>query len=96
MHGQPSVKFCNAQQATRVYRYKNIKTKLFKNNAAIWYNIKLVIYQESIQDARSTKCKIFQLRLVARTRKLGHVYRIVIKKPEAISNLIMDGLLIGK
>jgi hypothetical protein len=38
MHGQQNIKFCNAKQATQVYRYKNIKTKLYKNNAAIWYN----------------------------------------------------------
>jgi len=40
--------------------------------------------------------KLRNIRLVARTRKLGHVYRIVMKKPEAISNLIMDGILVGK
>jgi hypothetical protein len=40
--------------------------------------------------------KIGQLRLAARTRKLGYVYRILIKISEAISNLIMDGILIGK
>jgi len=38
MHGQQNVKFCNAKQATQTYNYKNIKTKFYKNNAAIWYN----------------------------------------------------------
>ena len=38
MHGQQNVKFCDAKQAAQTYKYKNIKTKLYKNNAAIWYN----------------------------------------------------------
>ena len=28
----------NAEQAKPVYQYKNTKIKLYKNNAAIWYN----------------------------------------------------------
>jgi len=35
MHGQKNIKFCDAKQ---VYHYKNIKLKLNKNNAAIWFN----------------------------------------------------------
>jgi len=31
-------KFCNAKQTKLTHHYKNIKTKLYKNNAAIWYN----------------------------------------------------------
>jgi hypothetical protein len=38
MHGQQNIKFVNAQQAKQVYRYKNAKEKLYKTNAAIWYN----------------------------------------------------------
>ena len=38
MHGQQNIKICNAEQAKHLYRYKNIKTKLYKRNAAIWYN----------------------------------------------------------
>ena len=38
MHGQQNIKICNAKQAKHLYRYKNIKTKLYKCNAAIWYN----------------------------------------------------------
>jgi hypothetical protein len=38
MHGQQNVKFCIAEQAKPIYKYKNIKTKLYKDNAAIWYN----------------------------------------------------------
>jgi hypothetical protein len=37
-HGQQNIKFCTAKQAKEIYKYKNIKTKLYKNNAAIWYN----------------------------------------------------------
>jgi len=35
MHGQKNIKLCDAKQ---VYHYKNIKLKLHKNNAAIWFN----------------------------------------------------------
>jgi len=38
MHVQKNIKLCNAEQAKRVYQYKNFKLKLSKNNAAIWYN----------------------------------------------------------
>jgi hypothetical protein len=38
MHDQQNIKFCIAKQANQIYKYKNIKIKLFKNNAAIWYN----------------------------------------------------------
>jgi len=33
-----NVKFINAKQAKEVYQYRNIKRKLYKTNAAIWYN----------------------------------------------------------
>ena len=36
--GQKNIKLRNAKQAKRVYQYKNTKIKLYKNNAAIWYN----------------------------------------------------------
>jgi len=35
MHSQRNAKLCDAKQ---VYHYKNIKLKLYKNNAAIWFN----------------------------------------------------------
>jgi len=38
MHCQQNVKFYNAEQATQIYNYKNIKRELYRNNAAIWYN----------------------------------------------------------
>jgi len=38
MHGQQNIKICNAEQAKHLYRYKNIKTKLYKCKATIWYN----------------------------------------------------------
>ena len=43
MHGQQNNKICNAEQAKHLYRYKNIKTKLYKCNAAMWYNEKQCI-----------------------------------------------------
>jgi len=33
-----TIKFGNAKQAKQTHQYKNIKTKLYKTNAAIWYN----------------------------------------------------------
>jgi hypothetical protein len=38
MHGQRNIKICDAKQAKGLYQYKNTKIKLYKNNAAIWYN----------------------------------------------------------
>ena len=38
MRGQQNIKFCNAKQAQQIYKYKNIKTKLYKNNSAMWFN----------------------------------------------------------
>jgi hypothetical protein len=32
------VKFASAQQAKHMFQYKNTKEKLYKTNAAIWYN----------------------------------------------------------
>jgi hypothetical protein len=40
-HHQESLtvhKFVKAKQAKEIYTYKNIKRKLYKINAAIWYN----------------------------------------------------------
>jgi hypothetical protein len=39
MHGPGNIKCVNAKQAKEIYTYKNIKRKLYKINAAIWYNI---------------------------------------------------------
>ena len=38
MHGQQHIKICIAKPAKEIHRYKTIKTKLYKNNAAIWFN----------------------------------------------------------
>jgi hypothetical protein len=38
MQDYRNVKICNAKQAKQKYQYKNIKTKLYTNNVAIWYN----------------------------------------------------------
>ena len=38
MHGQQNIKICDAQQAKQVHQFKNTKIKLYKSNAAIWYN----------------------------------------------------------
>ena len=38
MHGTTNIKFIDDQQAKLAYQYKNTKRKLYKTNAAIWYN----------------------------------------------------------
>jgi hypothetical protein len=38
MHGTMNIKFIDAKQAKDVYEFKNFKRKLYKTNAAIWYN----------------------------------------------------------
>ena len=38
MHGTTNIKFIDAQQAKLAYQYMNTKRKLYKTNAAIWYN----------------------------------------------------------
>jgi len=38
MHGPVNVKFVSAQQAKQTCQCKNTKEKLYKTNAAIWYN----------------------------------------------------------
>ena len=38
MHGRENIKLYNTEQAKPFYQYKNTKIKLYKNNAAIWYN----------------------------------------------------------
>jgi len=38
MHGSMHIKFINAKQATEIHAYKNIKRKLYKTNAAVWFN----------------------------------------------------------
>jgi hypothetical protein len=38
MHGSMNIKFVNAKQAIEIHAYKNTKTKLYKTNAAIWFN----------------------------------------------------------
>jgi len=42
MHGRKNIKLCNEEQAKRVYQYKNIKLKLYKNNTAIWYSTRIL------------------------------------------------------
>jgi hypothetical protein len=36
--GMRNIKFANAKQAKEIYLYKNVRTKLHKMKAAIWYN----------------------------------------------------------
>ena len=38
MHGSTKLKFSDAKQGRETYNYKNIKRKLYRTNAAIWYN----------------------------------------------------------
>jgi hypothetical protein len=54
MHGEYNVKFINAQQAKSVYHYRNIKEKLLKTNASIWFNKICKIEQLSPKDIHIT------------------------------------------
>jgi len=38
MHGPVNIKFVSAKHANDTYQYRNIKGKLYKANAAVWYN----------------------------------------------------------
>ena len=38
MHRNMSLKFIDIKQAKEIYHYKNTKRKLYRTNAAIWYN----------------------------------------------------------
>jgi hypothetical protein len=38
MHGSMNAKFISAKQAKETYRYRDIKGKLHKTNAAVWYS----------------------------------------------------------
>jgi hypothetical protein len=45
MHSHTKVKFVNAKQAKGTYQYRNTKEKLYKTNAAIWYNKICAVYK---------------------------------------------------
>jgi len=38
MHGMKNLKFINAKEAKNAKEYSNIKQKLLRNTAAIWFN----------------------------------------------------------
>ena len=38
MHGTINIKYIEAKQARAIYHFKNTKRKLYRTNAAIWYN----------------------------------------------------------
>ena len=45
MHRTMNLKFIDAKQAKDLYNYKNIKRKLYRTNAAIWYNTSWLIQE---------------------------------------------------
>ena len=55
MHGQKNIKLCDAKQ---VYHYKNIKLKLYKNNAAIWFN-KTYFATRTLIESDGTICCLY-------------------------------------
>jgi len=38
MHGTTNIKFIDTKQAEVIFQFKNVKKKLYKTNAAMWYN----------------------------------------------------------
>jgi hypothetical protein len=57
MHGTMNLKFISAKQAKEVYEYKNIKQKLHKTTAAIWFKLFIVV----IADARNHEAETYNL-----------------------------------
>jgi hypothetical protein len=43
VNGDNSVKFISAQQAKATYHHHNIRKKLLKTNAAIWFNKNVLV-----------------------------------------------------
>ena len=56
MHCRKNVKLHNAEQAKPIYPYKNTKIKLYKNNAAIWYN-KTCIARQVTPTYANSRCQ---------------------------------------
>jgi hypothetical protein len=56
MHGTMNLKFANAKQAKETYEYRNIKQKLHKTTAAIWFNNVHLVGFYLLLSALSTSC----------------------------------------
>jgi hypothetical protein len=72
MHDQPNIKICNAKQAKLIFQYKKIKIKLYKNNAAIWYNkvsryVCMYVYMYVCVRACARVCVCVRVRVCAGT-----------------------------
>jgi len=48
MHRPINIKFIDAKQAKELYQFKNIKRKLYRTNAAIWYNKRSYLVQQNM------------------------------------------------
>ena len=59
MHGSTKLKFSDAKQAREIYNYKNIKIKLYRTNAAIWYN--KICRQKQLTPAYRTRVPVAAL-----------------------------------
>jgi hypothetical protein len=71
MHGETNIKFISAQQARTIYNFRNIKVKLQKTIASIWFNkickseqlqpkyihIKISGHNKRSQDTKTTAVK---------------------------------------
>jgi hypothetical protein len=74
IHGQQNVKLINAQQAQSIYKYRNIKEKLHKTNAAISFN-KTYKYKQLTPNYIVIKIKENNPRN-HKTRKVATQYRL--------------------
>jgi len=63
-------KFIDAQQANLAYQYKNIKRKLYKTNAAIWYN--------KICRQKRLKPKYINIRINGKNQQCQRTYKAAI------------------
>ena len=58
MYGNTKIIFVNAKQAKTYYNYKNNKRKMYRINAAIWYNKKCKLIKPIYDDAWKHKNQI--------------------------------------
>ena len=54
MHRPINIKFIDAKQAKELYQFKNIKRKLYRTNAAIWYNKRSYLVQQNMYTKTAT------------------------------------------
>ena len=57
MHGNSNIKFIVAKQAKEIYKYKTTKRKVYRKNAAVWFNKQTVTVYCAPEDGRKGRPK---------------------------------------